>query len=266
MKFRRFIPLLLTLILLAGCGETQEVSSAPTGTTYPADALAVDVGFYYGDFPGGIQPAVRVGNQNFYFAGTANALHGTGTPGAEVYVNGDEGTFLPEGYTEAGEISSVTDGPLTGELQFRAGCGASGTVYTSEDTPEVVYVNLTADWFDVEGPVLYRFVSETLKNQWVLYGGNRYLISIGTGECEALEALPPGCEKVGTLDFIGMDRVPGQDLETNCPSDTFGKALTGRDVFFDPAHPEYIYIYEPHYWAQGNYPAYLACPVMEGMS
>ena len=265
-RLSRILCLIFAFFVLSGCQseelEPSHVVSDQAGTV-SGDPYAVDVGQYYGDFPGGIQPAVRVGNENFYFAGTSHFRYGTDTPEGEVYIIGDEDTYLPEGYTAVGEISSVTDGPLTEELQFRVGCNASGTVYTSTETPEVVYVHLLADWFDVQEPEYYRFISEEMKDEWVLYGGNRYLISIGTGDCEALEELPAGCEKVGTLTYIGMDYIPENDLETNCASDTFSKALMGRDVYFDPDTPEYIYVYEHHYWAQGDYPTYLACPIME---
>lgn len=260
---------ILILAVFAGCGAEAPPAvseEAPAGGVYTPDPYAVDVGLFYGDLPGSIQPAIRVGGKNYYFAGTSHSLYGAQTPEAEVYIIGNEDTCLPEGYTPVGEISSVTEGPLTEELQFRAGCNASGTVYTSTETPEVVYVHLLADWFDLQEPEYYRFISEEMKEEWILYDGNRYLISIGTGDCEALEELPDGCEKVGHLNYIGMDRIPENDLETNCPSDSFSKALMGRDVYFDPDEPEFLYVYEHHYWAEGDYPTYLACPIMEATS
>lgn len=264
-RFIHVLCLVLVLSVFSGCGSEREaagqIASDQMGEV-SLDPYAVDVGYFYGEFPGGIQPAVRVGGRNYYFAGTSHFLYGTDVPEGEVYSFGDEETYLPEGYAPAGEISSVTDGPLTEELQFRVGCGASGTVYTSEETPQVVYIHLLADWFDVQEPMYFRFVSEEMKDEWILYGGSRYLISIGSGACEALEELPAGCEPVGTLTYIGRDAIPQNDLETNCANDTFSKALMGREVYFDPSNPESLYVYEHHYWAQGDYPTYLACPVM----
>lgn len=68
---------------------------------------------------------------------------------------------------------------------------------------------------------------------------------------------------VGELIYIGMDKIPQNDLETNCASDSLSKALAGREVYLDPDDPSFIYTYEHHYWAKGDYPAYLACLLIE---
>lgn len=263
MNIRSITALILTLLLLTGCSAAEPVSSVPAGTIIPTDPYAVDVGMYYGDFPDGIQPAIRVDGKNYYYAGTSLKHYGTEAPEATVYVKGDEETFLPDGYAEVGWISSVTTEALTEELQFRAGCDAAGEVYTSETTPNVVYIHLTAEWFDELKPQYYRFISEEMRYETIRYQGELYQISFGTDLCETLEELPEGCEEAGSLHFIGTDAMPKRDLETNCPSDGFSKALEGRKVYFDPDDPEYLYVYEHHYWAEGDYPTYRACPRME---
>lgn len=261
MKFFRLLPLLLALVLmLSGCGEAEAVSSDPAGGVYTPDPLAVDVDVYYSDFPEGIQPAVCVDGRVYYWGGASLRLYGTETPEAEVYSIGNGDPYLPDGYTSAGAISSVTTDVPTEELQLRGGFDVTGEVYTSPDTPETVYVWMVTDWND---GFYGRFISTALARDIIRYNGQNYMIRIGYEGCEALEELPSGCQEIGQLHYIGRDKLPENDLETNCASDAFSKALEGRTVYFDPDHPETVYVYEHHYWAEGDYPTYRVCPVME---
>jgi hypothetical protein len=76
-----------------------------------------------------------------------------------------------------------------------------------------------------------------------------------------LKELPEGAQVIGNLSFIGEDPMPQMDLETNCLSDGYGKPLDGREVLAVPGDNSVIYVYYHRYWAKGDYPAWLACPL-----
>lgn len=214
---------------------------------------------YYGDLSGGIRPEILVGDTVFYWTGMAQAIHGATTPYGQVYTVGNAETFLPDGYTEYGSIASVTDADVTEQLQMKAGFEATGTVYISTGTPEAVYVLMSTDWFE---NYYIRFVSSELDDgHRIVWDGKDYRIGIGDGTCDILEELPENSELIGTLHFVGIDAIPESDLETNCPNDTYSFALEGREVFFDSSDPNFIYVYERHYWSGGEYDTYLKCPL-----
>ncbi|MBQ8831396.1 MAG: hypothetical protein IJ017_07330 [Oscillospiraceae bacterium] len=252
---KKLIILLTVLVLvfsLAACGN----KAADTGST--------EEGAYTdgGTMPGGFAPVIMVNGKLYTWTRLAVNRdfldYGNGT---EVFYSGDGNTFLPEGYIEAGKISEITAETPTEDMQLMAGFEASGTVYTSEITPEVVYVLMTTDWFDSK---YVRFASDDLcGGECIFYNGNLYRISIGTGISPTVEELPEECVVIGTLKYIGDDAVPAADLETNCVSDTYGKYIDGREVYADPNDNSVIYVYEHQYWAQGDYPAYLACNLWE---
>lgn len=187
-------------------------------------------------------------------------IHGADVSGGEVYVNAAGSTELPDGYTEAGDISSVTQDALSEERQLRVGYDATGTIYTSQATPEVVYVLIRSDAFDAFDEAYFRFVSDAREKDSIFYQGNLYLADFR--DYSPRKELPTGCQQIGALHFIGIDGIPTQDLETNCPGDSYSQALEDRAVYFDPNNPDYLYIYERHYWAQGEYSAYLPCPIL----
>ncbi len=249
MKLPHLIFPLLLLCILAGCGSSPSHSdTASFGADHGTSIL------------GGILPAVRIGGTDYTYTGLAFPIHGADVSGGEVYVNAAGSTELPDGYTEAGDISSVTQDALSEERQLRVGYDATGTIYTSQATPEVVYVLIRSDAFDAFDAAYFRFVSAARTKDSIYYQGNRYFA--GFGALSAVKELPAGCQQIGTLHFIGIDGIPTQDLETNCPGDSYSQALEGRAVYFDPNNPDYLYIYERHYWAQGDYPAYVPCPLL----
>lgn len=249
MQLHRLLLPLLLFCILVGCSSGQSGSDAAS------------FGEEYGTtFLGGILPEVRIGGEDYTCTGLAFPIRGADVPGGEVYVNTASSTELPEGYTEAGTISSVTQDALSEECQLRAGFDATGTIYTSSATPEVVYALICSDAFDTFDKAYLRFASDTRGKDSVYYQGNRYFA--GFGELSPVKELPAGYRQVGTLHFIGIDGIPTQDLETNHPGDSYSKALEGREVYFDPNNPDYLYIYERQYWAQGDYPAYIPCPIL----
>ena len=249
MQLRRLLLPLLLLCILVGC------SSGPSGSD--SASFGADHGT---SIPGGIVPSVRIGGTDYTYTGLAFPIHGADVQGGEVYVNAAGSTELPDGYTEAGDISSVTQDALSEECQLRAGYDATGTIYTSSATPEVVYALIRSDAFDAFDEAYFRFVSDARGKDSIYYQGNRYLADFGA--LSPVKELPTGCQQIGTLHFIGIDGIPAQDLETNCPGDSYSQALEGRAVYFDPNNPDYLYVYEQQYWAQGDYPAYAPCPLL----
>ena len=249
MKLPHLIFPLLLLCILAGCGSSSSHSdTASFGADHGTSIL------------GGILPAVRIGGTDYTYTGLAFPIHGADVSGGEVYVNAAGSTELPDGYTEAGDISSVTQDALSEERQLRVGYDATGTIYTSQATPEVVYVLIRSDAFDSFDEAYFRFVSDAREKDRIFYQGNLYLADFR--DYSPRKELPTGCQQIGTLHFIGIDGIPTQDLETNCPGDSYSQALEDRAVYFDPNNPDYLYIYERHYWAQGEYSAYLPCPIL----
>ena len=244
----------LCALTAAGCGD----GAASDHKTYEDNALSSGSG-WYGDLPNGLRPMVLVNGTLFRWTGMSKEPHTT--PSGEVYTQGDASTFLPPGYTAVGVISGITEEVPAQELQLRAAFKASGTVFTSEETPEVVYVLMTTDWFQ---DFYIRFVSDALHdNESIFYGGREYRISIDREICEVIKELPASCQPVGTLTYIGSDSLPHRDLETNCIADGYSKALHGREVFADPDDSSILYVYEHQYWAQGDYPAWRVCPLWE---
>ncbi len=100
-----------------------------------------------GTLPGDMLPQLNVGGRLYYWDGMARVVPGF----AE--------TALPDGYTEYGPFTAVPESEEPGESQLRAGFDATGTIYTSEETPETVYVLMTTGWFEDQ---YVRFVSSEL--------------------------------------------------------------------------------------------------------
>lgn len=224
---------LLLCLLLTSCGEM------PAGEG--CDTL-----------PGGFDPVLQVGGTLYRWTGIAiehqRVLSGT------VH---NPTRLMPDGYTEVGEISGVTENAPTEEFQLQAGFEATGTVYVSETTPEAVYVCMTTEWFE---EYYIRFISDALRNnECIIYQGAPYRFTILDSEVE--KELPAECELVGTLTYVGENVVPVNELETNRRTDGYSKNLQGREVYADPADSSVLYVYEHHYWAEGDYPTWRVCPL-----
>lgn len=214
-----------------------------------------------GPVPGGITPELRVGGTLYQYAGMSARLFLD--PGGSYSLMGDGSTYLPEGYEPCGRISGITMEEPVEDFQLRAGFEAGGTVFASGEHPAVVYVLLCAEWTAEQGSYV-RFVSDELgDNELLSWQGQMYRFSSDYEACELLEELPAGCELAGTLRFVGKDSVPAGDLETNRRGDNYAKPTDGREVYVLPGDSSVLYVYEHHYWAGGDYPAWRACHLWE---
>lgn len=199
--------------------------------------------------PGNITPELNVGGKLYHWDGMSQVVPGF----AE--------TYLPDGYTRYGALTVVPESEEPGESELRAGFDATGTIYTSEETPEAVYVLMTTGWFEDQ---YVRFISDELTGSRLMWNGRSFRINPWVSdENEIVRELPEGCEQVGTLHFIGRDHIPQNDLETNCPNDPQGGTLEGRPVYRDPTDPDHIYVYWRENWREGADDAYIQCPLWQ---
>lgn len=207
-------------------------------------------------FPGGILPVLRVGDALYRWTNMSMPTYLD--PSGALTIDGSASTFLPDGFSEYGEISGVTTEAPEEELQLQAGFPASGTVFAGAQHPAVVYVRMTTDWFEEQ---YVRFVSDALgENEQIAWQGKLYRIAAGRGELTpAIDALPEGAEQIGALRFVGVDSIPQQNLETNCRSDGYARPIDGREVWAVPGEDRALYVREHYYWAQGEGDRWLVC-------
>lgn len=223
-KLMVFALVLVCALGLIGCGNDIEVNtdvdSPMIGDTLPKE----------------LNPMVMVNGKFYHWTGMSK---------------------LPDGYKAVGDISGISEEVPSKELQIMAGFEATGTVFTNEQTPEVVYVLMTTSWFEDS---YVRFVSDDLHdNGCISYQRMQYRFSYDVDICEKIEELPEECALIGELKYIGSDKIPSNDLETNCAADGHGKSLEGRDVYAHSSDYSILYVYEEQYSKQGNYPAWRVC-------
>lgn len=210
------------------------------------------------EFPGGINPVLMV-DGTLYQWDRLSALGLTVQDEEGVTIGG---TYLPEGFREVEEITSVTEEAPAQDFQIQAGVPITGTVYTNLEAPRVVYACVSTDWLR---DCYVRFVSEQYQSGLIRLDGKLYWFAVGQGEySELVEELPEGFVSAGTIQNIVWDRIPSNDLEVNDTQDTYNKSLWGREVFRSPEDDGVIYIYEEQYWREGSYPAWRACHLWEG--
>ncbi len=213
-------------------------------------------GMFIGPVPGNIRPVILVNGTRFYWVGKAAKIEGADSTNGPVYGLTAEVTYLPESYTEYGSLKEVTKEEPTEDGQMKAGFVASGTIYTSEATPEAVYVRMTSDWTE---EAYFRFISAELDNGYrIKWNGKHY--RIGRDTCEVLPQVPDTCECIGKLRYVGRDMIPEQDLTTNAPSDGRSYSFGGREVFYDVNEPDFIYVHEQ---ALGKNGSVFKCPLWE---
>lgn len=209
---------------------------------------------WFGDFPNGLRPMMMVNGKLYRCTGKSLKLS---IQDSKVYLTGAARNILPDGYTAIGEISGITEEVPSEELQLRAAFEASGTVFTNDQTPEAIYVQMTALSYTDD---YIRFVSDDLHdNECISYHGKLYRFLPDYDICELIKELPENCVQIGTLKYIGDDTIPRNDLETNRISDSYSYLIDGREVYADPDDDSLLYVYEHHYWAEGDYPAWRVC-------
>ena len=210
-------------------------------------------------FLGEVTPQIQVDDTMYYWMGMSVKHSGADTPGIQVSSPGDGSTYLPEGYQEHGAFLATVDTSSAANLQMQADFSAFGTVYRNPETPEVIYIRMTTDWFK-DGYV--RFASQEIYNgSRIAWNGYHYRTVFTDGTNTPLETLPEGAVSIGTLHYIGQDRIPGEDLETNCLCDNYAYSLEGREVFEVPGDAECIYVRSTEYWSGGSKDVYWKCPV-----
>ena len=209
---------------------------------------------WFGDFPNGLRPMMMVNGKLYRCTGKSLKLS---IQDSKVYLTGAARNILPDGYTAIGEISGITEEVPSEELQLRAAFEASGTVFTNDQTPEAIYVQMTALSYTDD---YIRFVSDDLHdNECISYHGKLYRFLPDYDICELIKELPENCVQIGTLKYIGDDNIPRNDLETNRISDSYSYLIDGREVYADPNDDCLLYVYEHHYWAEVDYPAWRVC-------
>ena len=199
-------------------------------------------GMFIGSVPENIRPVILVNGTRYYWMDRSYRLDGATVPNGSVRAWIGMNYFpKKQNYTEYGSIKKVSKEEPVEDCQMKAAFSASGTIYTSELTPEAVYVWLVDD--DTGKGQYIRFISEKLDGgQCIKWDGRYYCIR--PGECEILPQVPEGCTSIGTLHYVGIDMMPEQNLETNCPNDTRGYAFEGREAFFDGKKTDYLYVCE----------------------
>ena len=209
---------------------------------------------WFGDFPNGLRPMMMVNGKLYRCTGKSLK---PSIQDSKVYLTGAARNILPDGYTAIGELSGITEDVPSEELQLRAAFEASGTVFTNDQTPEAIYVQMTALSYTDD---YIRFVSDDLHdNECISYHGKLYRFLPDYDICELIKELPENCVQIGTLKYIGDDNIPRNDLETNRISDSYSYLIDGREVYADPNDDCLLYVYEHHYWAEGDYPAWRVC-------
>lgn len=208
------------------------------------------------EFPGGIEPVLRVNGRLYQWHGLNSSGMLEADENGVVYGH----TYLPEGFEAAGEIASVTTELPSQDFQLQAGVPFSGTVYTDPEAPLVVYARVSTDWIR---DCYARFVSEDYKTGKIRVAGKLYSWYIDDWKYyDRLKELPQGAVYVGTIQTVVEDRYPIHDLEAN--NDDFFQRMTGREIFQDPADDSVIYVQDEQQWREGIDYFWRVCPRWEG--
>lgn len=203
---KRIVLLLLCGALLLVCGCDRQVPD----------------GIFESLYPGEHQPVLLVDDTLYAWAGYAYNYVVAEDDDSVGIVEGE--TVLPGGYSEYGKIAAITEN-APGELELRADFKGKGTVYTNPEQPEAVYVYFTSG--EIRDRYV-RFVTPVLETPTLSYRGSLYAI----GElADRKRELPEGYEPIGNLKYIGRDRIPQEDFETNAFTDYDSKTLDGRQVY-----------------------------------
>ena len=162
------------------------------------------------------------------------------------FAQGEE--WIPEGFVRYADLDEVpmvnsndSPGPWS-DLKYE------GTVYTSDDCPDVIYALITVTqngevMWDVDRYVA-RYVTEAIgQNRILIHNGRRYLL--GADAASSVETLPEGAIEIGSVRYVGRDHVPTGELETNREADTCYESypLDGKTVYAVPGDETVLYIF-----------------------
>lgn len=172
--------------------------------------------------------------------GSAAEKPGLMVNGTVFYMGSYSVAGLPEGYALAGTLEKVTGFPRT---DMTGNCPDGSEIYTSEATPEAVYVRMP-------GKAAYAcFTTERLQYAWLrakgaLYlWGDDYLKAHPDSGNAALEAfrgkLPETAVYLGAIGSSVRDALPAEELQTNRP------VFTGYAVYADGENGDALYIARP---------------------
>lgn len=162
------------------------------------------------------------------------------------FAQGEE--WIPEGffrYAGLDEVPMVNSNDSPGpwsDLRYE------GTVYTSDDCPDVIYVLITVTqdgevMWDIDRYVA-RYTTEAIGRNLILcHNGNRYRLNQDADS--EMERLPEGAVEIGTIRYVGRDHVPTGELETNREEDTCYESypLEGKSVYSVPGDETVLYIF-----------------------
>ena len=179
----------------------------------------LDSGVSCEGLPGDTVPSIIYNDKVYYWSGLAEIPHYFGqTANAEAAPNGIE----------------------TAQLEIEAEFEAKGQICANADYPEVIYVDMTTEWFTNE---TVRFVTKELGDgERISYQNRQYRMKYSAEE-DRIEELPETAELIGTLKFVGKDSIPQKDLETNVQNDSHSMdSMEGRGVFASPEDTSKIYV------------------------
>lgn len=240
MKMKKLVFVLVLLILSVGCTGEPMIYEEPTGMN--------SLPWSHMSNKNNERPVIMVGGELFYFddyVGTA---------------------ALPKEYSEIGNIVPVADKIPEKDFEILCRDEFSGKVFAGDETNTTVYIVLD----DVEEYCI-RFACEKMMqdpntvghNGMISYGGILYNINYGHSGEAYLDELPKGFVSVGRLEYIGVNNLPQNDLESNMNYDNYGSSVDGKEVFANPDDTSMILVFNIKHWREGTVYNYLCCPAFE---
>lgn len=236
---RKLVFVLVLLILFCSCGA-EPVYEEPVGiNSLPWSDMSRK---------NNERPIIMIGGELYYF---------------DDYI-GIRG--LPEEYSEIGEIVPVADKIPEKDFEILCKDEFSGKVFAGNETNTTIYIVL-----DDDEEYCIRFACEKMMtnpnmvghNSIIYYGGRLYEHNYSLGGESYTDEVPEGFEPVGELEYIGINNIPQNDLETNCKMDNYSSSVDGREVYANPGDSSVIYVFNIEYWSKGSYTNYLRCEAFE---
>ena len=211
--------------LLDAKGEATADSMAPSQSGGSDSSAAGD------SLPGEIHPTLWYQGRAFTWAHMAS-----------------EGDLWEDGWNTLGTLKGpTTDENMQEDLWLYTDIEAEGTVYGNEKYPDVLYVQMTTDWFENKW---VRFAIPELGQPIVCWDGRLYCAAAHSyPDVKGLRELPEGCIEVGRTHKSDSDIVPTAAGGCNM-------WYLGCPIWMDPTHPEIIYLQETVTHRDGSYTIY----------